>query len=392
MDMIFTGARVIDPATKLDAVVDVGIANGLIAAVGPGLVAKHPRAGVRRLNGMLLTPGLIDQHVHVFPGLGNFCLDPDLVGVGMGVPVLVDAGTSGVATFELARRAVIDHPATKTHVIALMDPCQLYLATKDFICHKLRIANDLKNLDVEYTAEVLDRNRDVIKGFKVRACVAGDDPKRSPFLTAAQEVAGDLPCMIHLGRFPYTRSISTADALDSLRPGDIVTHCYRGGQGAVDKAGTVIPEFKAAYERGVRFDLGHSGEDFRFRAARVLLEAGYLPHSISTDINVFNLHGPVHSLATTMSKLWALGVPLMDVIAMTTTNPAATMKCTDTLGQIAVGRVAHLSVMKVTEAPVRLSDGYRSIATEKILEPVGCTVAGVWHDADGYASEEVLAA
>ncbi len=130
MDLIFSGARVIDPASGLDEVTDVGMADGVIAGIGPNLAAAHPQATVRSLGGMVLTPGLIDMHVHVFPGLGNFCLEPDLIGVGMGVPTLIDGGTSGVATFELARRAIIDHPDTQTNIIALMDPCQLYLATK----------------------------------------------------------------------------------------------------------------------------------------------------------------------------------------------------------------------------------------------------------------------
>ncbi|MEZ5236942.1 MAG: amidohydrolase family protein [Acidimicrobiales bacterium] len=384
MDQIFSGARVVDPASGLDAVVDVGISDGRIAAIGDHLAAAHPAAAVRRLDGLLLTPGLIDQHAHCFVGLGNFCLEPDLIGVGMGVPTLIDAGTSGVATFELARRAVIDHPATRTEVLALIDPNQLYLATKDFICHKLRIANDLKNLDVEATVEMVERNRDVVLGFKVRTCVAGGDPRRSPFLQAAQEAAGELPCMIHLGRFPYTRSISTADALDSLRPGDIVTHAYRGGGGAVDRSGKVTAEFAAAYERGVRMDVGHSGEDFRFRAARALLEAGYPPHTISTDLNVFNLHGPVFSLATTMSKLWALGCSLADVVAMTTVNVAEQMNLSATHGRIEVGRAATLSVLRIAEAPTVLSDGYRSIVADRVLEPVGCTVRGRWFDADGF--------
>lgn len=392
MEVILTGGRVLDPVSGLDAVADVALADGQIVAIGTDLARERPHAAVRDVRGLLVVPGMIDQHVHVFPGLGNFRLDPDLVGVGMGVPTVVDAGTSGVATFELARAAVIDHPKTRTEVLALMDPCQLYLATKDFICHKLRIANDLRNLDLDYTAEVLDRNRDVIVGFKVRACAAGDDPHRSPFLEAAQSVAGDLPCMIHLGRFPYTRSISTVDALDALRPGDLVTHCYRGGGGAVDRDGAVLPAFRAAYERGVRFDVGHSGEDFRFRTARILLEAGFPPQSISTDLNVFNLAGPVFSLATTMSKLWALGVDLRDVIAMVTSNVAAQIGRADTLGALAVGRPGNVSVLRITEGRRKLSDGYRSLQVDRILEPVGCTVRGVWHDADRYVMDEAVAA
>jgi dihydroorotase len=265
-----------------------------------------------------------------------------------------------------------------------MDPNSLYLATKDFICHKLHIANDLRNLDPDYAADVLERNGDVVVGFKVRACAAGPDPRRSPFLTLAQQLAGERPCMIHMGRFPHTRSISTADALDSLRPGDVVTHCYRGSGGALDRNGRILPNFVDAYQRGVRFDVGHSGEDFRFRAARILLDAGYPPHTISTDLNIFNLRGPVFSLATTMTKLWALGIDLIDVVAMASVNVAETIGRTSSHGRLELGRKANISVLRIVERPTSLSDGYRSLRVDRVLEPVGCTVAGTWYDADRF--------
>ena len=140
-------------------------------------------------------------------GLGDFCVEADDVGVGMGVPTVVDGGTSGVATFDISRRAIIDHPATQTRVLSFLDPNQLYLATKDFICHKLEIAGDLRNLDATSLAASLERNQDVVVGAKVRACHVGD-PEFSPFLAAAQEVMGHRPVMVHLGRFPFTPVIT----------------------------------------------------------------------------------------------------------------------------------------------------------------------------------------
>ena len=107
------------------------------------------------------------------------------------MPTVIDAGTSGAATFGLARKW-IDDPDVRTQVLALMDPCQIYFATKDFICHKLEIANDLRNLDVDLTASVLEANADVVVGMKVRACYV-DDPHVSPFLDAAKQVAGTAP-------------------------------------------------------------------------------------------------------------------------------------------------------------------------------------------------------
>ena len=145
MDIVLRGGRVIDPASGFDGIADVVVpGDGIVAAIGPELAAGHPDAEVVDCAGLLVTPGLIDLHVHVMAGLGDFCVEADQVGVGQGVPVVVDGGTSGVATFDISRRAIIDHPDTRTRVLAFIDPNQLYLATKDFICHKLLIANDVQ--------------------------------------------------------------------------------------------------------------------------------------------------------------------------------------------------------------------------------------------------------
>ena len=158
----------------------------------------------------------------------------------------------------------------------------------------------------------------MVVGFKVRATHTGDDT-HSPFLSGAQRVAGDKPVMVHLGRFPHTPTITNEALLTTLRPGDVITHAFRAGGGQLDPdSGAVTPEFAAAVERGVRLDVGHSGTDFRYRTARRLFDAGYLPHSISTDLNIYNVDDPVGSLPKTMSKIWALGVDLPAVVAMAT--------------------------------------------------------------------------
>jgi dihydroorotase len=379
--LVLAGGRVVDPATGFDGVADVVVAAGRILAVGPGAGASHPEAERRDCAGLVVTPGLIDLHTHVFPGLGDFCVHPDRAGVDVGVPVVVDGGTSGVATFGLARR-VIEGADVRTRVLAWMDPCQLYLATKDFIAHKLRIADDLRNLDLASTAAALEQHADVVVGLKVRATTI-DDPLRSPFLDGAKSVAGDRPIMIHLGSYPYTPSLSNLDAIAALREGDVVTHAFRGHSGFPVDGGTAVdPRFAAAIERGVRLDLGHSGSDFRFAAARQLLALGYRPTTISTDLNLFNDRAPVVSLPETMSKLLALGVGLADVVAMATSHAARSIRRESELGCLAVGRVAEVSVLRVEPGPVTLTDGFESVSAAERLAPVGCLRAGVWYDAD----------
>ncbi len=370
--------RVIDPAGRRDQVLDVLVTDGRIAAVEADLSTVPPDTATIDCRGLLVTPGLIDLHAHVFPGLGDFCVDPNEVGVSMGVPVVVDGGTSGVATFDMARTAVIDHPATVTRVLAFLDPCQLYLATRDFICHKLEIANDLRNLDPEALAASLARNDEVVVGLKVRACHVGD-PTFSPFLAAAQAASGGRPVMVHLGRFPHTPVITPTALLDCLRPGDIVTHAFRGAGGMLGPDGKVVPEFRDAVDRGVVLDMGHSGTDFRFREARRMLDQGYLPDTASTDLNTFNIGGPVFSLVENLTKLLGLGLELPDVVAMATTNVARAIGKLDELGSLAVGRPAEVSVLRLRDdGPFPVSDGLETIRSPMALEPVGCLRAGAW--------------
>jgi len=374
--LLLSGGRIIDPASDRDAVGDVLIEDGRIAAIGT--ITVGPDVSVIDARGLVVTPGLIDPHVHVMAGLGNFCVEPDDVGIGMGVPIVVDGGTSGVATFDISRRAIIDHPATRTRVLALMDPNQLYLATRDFICHKLEIANDLRNLDEDLLAESIERNADVVVGLKARACHVGD-PEHSPFLEAAQRAAGRRPVMVHLGRFPHTPVITPAALLRTLRPGDIITHAFRGGGGMLGEDGKAIPEFRDAVDRGVVLDMGHSGTDFRFREARRLLDQGYRPDTASTDINIFNIGGPVFSFAENLTKLLALGIDLPDVVAMASTNAARAIGRLDQFGSLAVGREAEVSVLRLrTDGPFAVSDGVEVIDSPAALEPVGCVRAGEW--------------
>ncbi len=383
MAVLLKGGRVIDPVSNFDAVADVLCVDGLIAAIGADLDQSPdtvpPDAHAVDCRGQIVTPGLIDLHCHVMPGLGDFCVKADDVGVGMGVPMLIDGGTSGVATFDIARTAVIDHPDTKTEILAFIDPNQLYLATKDFICHKLELANDIRNIDVDALDASMERNDDVIVGLKVRACHA-EDSHHSPFLEAAQNSSRGKPVMVHLGRFPHTPTIPTPRLLEALRPGDIITHAFRGAGGMLDADGTVIAEFVDAVDRGVLLDVGHSGTDFRFSDARKLFDQGYFPNTISTDLNIFNVGGPVYSLAETMTKILALGVDLVDVISMCTSNTADAIGRSDRYGELTVGRRAHVSVLSMESTPIELSDGKVTVTAHEWFRPIGCVSNGVWYD------------
>ena len=160
--LVLRGGRVVDPASGTDEIVDVVVSGGRVTAVGPGagdeVVAASASVGLPPVEvvdcaGLVVTPGLIDLHAHVFPGLGDFCVEPDRAGVQTGVPVVVDGGHERRRHVHARPQLAGGRPRPPA-VLAFMDPCQLYLATGDFICHKLRIADDERNLDLD-----VDRGR-----------------------------------------------------------------------------------------------------------------------------------------------------------------------------------------------------------------------------------------
>jgi dihydroorotase len=146
-----------------------------------------------------------------------------------------------------------------------------------------------------------------------------------------------------------------------------------------DASGDVVPELRDAVDRGVVLDIGHSGTDFRFREARALFERGIFPHTASTDLNVFNVDGPVFSITETLTKLLALGLHLNDVIATATVNAAKAINRDHELGVLALGRRAEVSVLRLrTDGPFPVTDGHEVVTSAVALEPVGCVRAGVW--------------
>ena len=390
MITIIQNGLVIDPYNKIESQQDVAIEGEIIKDVGKNLSSVYPHAKIVDASGTIITPGLIDIHVHVMMGFGDFCVPADAIGVKSGVTTIVDAGTSSTSLFGMARSGIIDQPSTKTRVLAFMDPCKIYIATSDFICHKLMIASDINNLDIGLTKEVVAEHKDVIVGFKVRAVsVPGEDPSHSPFLEGALGISDDLPVMVHFGGFPHTAVIPPLTLLSQLRKGDIVTHAFRAGSGILDHQNNPLPTYIDAYERGVVMDIGHSSGDFHFGTAKHLMSLGFQPKTISTDLNAFNFDGPVYNLTETISKIWALGASLTDVIAMVTSQAAEAIHKEELLGSLCAGRVADISMLKIEEGEFTLNDGFEKMETSKRLVAEGCWRKGEWHAAEHRGSARV---
>ena len=153
---------------------------------------------------------------------------------------------------------------------------------------------------------------------------------------------------------------ATRDVLRRLRPGDIVTHCFTGrGDGILDAAsGALLPEARAARDRGVVFDVGHGSGSFRWDTALKAFEYTFYPDTISTDLHRYNVEQVVFDLPTTMSKFLLLGMSLAEVVEKATLAPAQAIGRAPELGTLLPEASADVLVFSVEEGEFRFQDSH----------------------------------
>src|SRR5215510_10609932 len=339
-DLVLKGGNVIDPSSGLNGPSDVAVQGGTIARIAPtiGMVEATRTIDV---TGKIVTPGLIDVHAHVFEGVNRTGVNPDLAGVYAGVTTIVDAGSSGSATFGAFPRHVI--PSCQTEIIPFLHICQTGLSTMPDI-----IAESSINLDD--TLRVADQHKGVICGIKARMVSPALEimGMKMPQLAkrAARESGTSL--MVHIGdtekRYDPTviRSL-----LPLLEAGDILTHYFTANPGGVlDANGKLVPETREAADRGVWLDTAHGRMNFSFDVGRRCIDQGLLPHCISTDLTVPGRIHTVHSMVEIMTRFLGLGFTLPEVVTMSTHNPARAIGEEQRLGSLAIGRQADISVLE----------------------------------------------
>src|SRR5262249_23015095 len=215
-----------------------------------------------------------------------------------------------------------------------------------------------------------------IRGVKARLSreLVGQNARAALVIARETAEAARLPLMVHPGDTPITLE----EILRSLRAGDVLTHCYHGREEGVLDQGRVRPEAREAVERGVIFDVGHGRGSFSFATARGGLAQGLLPGTISSDLHVYNVDGPVFDLATTMSKFLALGVRLVDVVRMTTAAPALAVGAADMIGTLRPGAEADVTLLRIESGSFTLTDSHdESLVAEQRLVPVHVVRKGV---------------
>ena len=378
-DLLIKGGDVLDPSQNLRAKRDIGIRFGIIEALEPEIAADKAHR-VLNAGGKLVTPGLIDLHAHVFPYGSAIGIPADELLSFQATTTAVSAGDAGANNFAAFRRHIV--PSTRTRLFAFVHIANFGLTSFP--------VPELYNIDfaqVDAAAKAVAENADIVLGVKVRMsenviAKHGTEPLRRA-IQACEKAGGGAKVMCHIGGVETPKLMS--DILDLLRPGDILTHAYSGAPnigGAftnIVQDGKLLPAALAAKQRGVVFDVGHGGGSFDYTVAEAAMAAGAGPDTISSDVHVFSANTPgMPYLTWVMSKFLNLGVPLEQVVAMATVNPAKAINRGSKLGTLQLGAAGDVSLLEVVEGPVEFVDTRNNKRQGKVhLKPAGAVLAGV---------------
>ncbi|ADO42197.1 amidohydrolase/deacetylase family metallohydrolase [Ketogulonicigenium vulgare] len=348
-DLVLKGGHLLDARNGIDDKRDIAILNGKIAAVAESLDPAGAR--VRDMAGCYVMPGLIDIHTHVYHKATSLSVDPDMISRRSATTTLVDAGSAGAGNYDGFRDFVMKQ--SDYRILAFLNISFPGIFGFD---HNLFIgeATLAEMLPVDRCIAKIEANRDKIVGVKVR--IGGPATGRLGLgalelaLEAAEAVG--LPLMTHIGGPPP----SYAEVVAMLRPGDILTHCYRPDpNSALGADGQLLPEVQAARERGVLFDIAHGMGAFGFEVAEKSLALGFKPDLISSDVHVVSLGGPGYDLLHTMSKLLNCGMSVAEVVAASANAPALAVRRPE-LGHLGVGAIADITALQVVDAGFTFTD------------------------------------
>lgn len=373
-DLVLQGGRVIDPAQGIDRVTDVAFSGGRLSAIGDGLTG----AEMCNVAGQIVTPGLIDLHTHVYWGGTSLGVEADAYARQSAVTTSVDTGSAGPGNFPGFKAHVIDRAHSRVLVYLHVSFAGIFAFSPTIMVGE---SHDMRLMAAREAAAVAEANPDCIIGIKVRVGRHASGPSGIQPLDVALDVADrtGLPIMCHIDEPPPTY----AEVVDRLRPGDVLTHCFRPFPNAPCHAdGRIRDAVIAARARGVLFDVGHGMGSFSWDTARKMVAAGFWPDTISSDVHAMCIQEPAWDLLRTMTKFMALGMSLTDVIRAATVAPAAAVRRPD-LGRLFVGGPGEASVIALAEMPTDLEDVQGNIVPwpQRIVAR-GTVIGGRWQAAE----------
>ena len=338
-DLLLKNGHLIDPKNGIDAARDIAIRAGKIAAVADNIPSAQAAQSID-VAGLIVSPGLIDMHVHVY-----HTREPETLSIiadhhcfRSGVTAVVDTGTAGAKHFLHFKRTVIDR--AKTRIFAYINIVKSGMIGP--------FEQDVSEMDAELAASIVLAYPENCVGIKTAHYWVSEpfDDAHPPWAAVdsaleASAICGK-PLMVDFWHRPGR---TYQELLRKMQPGDIHTHVYAQQFPILNERNEPADFMFEARERGIIFDLGHGAGSFWFRQAIPAFEGGFGPDSISTDLHIGNVNGVVHDMLTTMSKLLCMGMPLAEVIYRSTVTPAEEIGHPE-LGHLSVGAEADIAVLK----------------------------------------------
>ena len=340
IDLLLKGGRLLDPKNSIDSKMDVAVKDGKIYRIAAEIPSSSAKK-VLDVSGMIVSPGLINIHTHVYAGSkpgfadGQSSQLPDAFAPRSGITTVVDAGTTGWRTFPDFKAKVVDPSLTR--VLAFINIFETGFSAGS------AIEPDLNTLDVQMTVDAIKKYPDFIAGTRI-----GHYKGKSwiPFNKASEAAQiTDRPLFVECHMPEY----SLEDQLKKMRSGDIITHSFENvseRMPIVDEQGKLRAFVLEAQNRGVLFDVGHGGVGFWFNQAIPALKQGLLPNSFGTDEHRTSMNAGMKNMLNVMSKYLTIGMTIPDIIASGSWKPAKSIKRED-LGNLSVGSVADIAVLSV---------------------------------------------
>jgi len=370
-DLLITGDLLIDPLSGFKGHGQIAISNKRIVAFGAASAQWNARQ-VLDTTGQIVCPGLIDLHVHAYEWVTNFGLPADDAGIHSGATTIVDQGSAGAWTVGGFKGHIADRAKTDVRSFVSanlagalqggMEGTTLHSPDMTRVDELVRVANEYPSF---------------VKGIKSHAESGGLSHWGTTVLEMALVAANqaDLPIYVHTGElFPVNEAARPSaetvlqKAVSLLRPGDTLAHVYSAmPDGIIGQSQSIPPAVFEALDKGIHFDIGY-GLNFSYAIASRMLEAGILPHTISSDVHAdFNgYHDDSkldYSLCGVMTRLWSLGMALEDIIARTTYHSAQLIREENEIGTLAVGSRADITILDCEQGPWTLSDGQAETLT-----------------------------
>jgi len=345
-DLLVKGGTLVDPSQGINEERDVAISDGRIAEIRKGLSASSAKQVVNA-DGLIVAPGLVDIHTHVYEAVMPLGICPDSYCLAKGTTTTVDAGSSGYLNFPGLKKHIIDR--SRTRIYALLNIGSLGLMTYATEIEPLQM--DQRQVDVTNTVKTIQENRGLIVGIKWHSTYG---PKA---LVLAREAA-DKVGAIMMCENSASSWVPLSNVLSYMRKGDILTHAFQGGPapGILNEDGTVKPEVLKATKRGVIVDVGHGAGSFSFEVAEKAIGQSLLPDVISTDLHARSVYGPVFDMPTTLTKFLALGLSIEDVVMRATSGAAHAIGLADGTGTLKVGASADVVVLRLERGDFVLED------------------------------------